>query len=133
MCPEGNMQTAAIIPVWLSSTTQPTKEVLVYALLDSQSDTTFVLNEIAESLDTTKESVKLELSTMTSKRLLNRKDSKNYKYVASTQTKESVYHQLLHESLSQQTKITFQQMKQQRLGHILNISKQKLLLCRTVL
>lgn len=61
------MQTAAIIPVWLSSTTQPTKEVLVYALLDSQSDTTFVLSEVAESLDTTKEPVKLELSTMTSK------------------------------------------------------------------
>lgn len=67
MCPEGNTQTAAIIPVWLSSTTEPTKEVLVYALLDSQSDTTFVLSELAESLDTTKESVKLQLSTMTSR------------------------------------------------------------------
>lgn len=65
--PESNTQTAAIIPVWLSSATQPTKEILVYALLDSQSDTTFVLSEIAESLDTTKESVKLELSTMASK------------------------------------------------------------------
>lgn len=35
--------------------------------MDSQSDTTFVLSEVAESLDTTKEPVKLELSTMTSK------------------------------------------------------------------
>lgn len=57
ICPEGNTQTAAIIPVGLSSITQPAKEVLVYALLDSQRDTTFVLSEVAESLDTTKEPV----------------------------------------------------------------------------
>lgn len=67
ICLEGNTQTAAIIPVWLSLITQPTKEVFVYALLDSQSDTTFILSEVAESLHTTKEPVKLELSAMTSK------------------------------------------------------------------
>lgn len=62
---ENNTQTAAIIPVWLSSSTKP-KEVLVYALLDSQSDTTFVLSEVAKLLETNQESVKLELSTMSS-------------------------------------------------------------------
>ncbi|XP_061759712.1 uncharacterized protein LOC133554697 [Nerophis ophidion] len=62
-----NIQTAAIIPVWLSSTTQPTQEVLVYALLDSQSDTTFVLSEVADALEVDKEQVKLKLSTMTSR------------------------------------------------------------------
>lgn len=64
---ESNMQTAAIIPVWFSSTLQPTREILTYALLDTQSDTAFVLTEVAETLGTIKEPVKLELSTMTSK------------------------------------------------------------------
>ncbi|XP_039456643.1 uncharacterized protein LOC120433805 [Oreochromis aureus] len=59
-------QTAAIVPVWLSCTTQPAQEVLVYALLDSQSDTTFVLSEVAETLQINREQVKLKLSTMTS-------------------------------------------------------------------
>ncbi|XP_053293853.1 uncharacterized protein LOC128454468 [Pleuronectes platessa] len=43
---ENNKQTSAIIPVWLSSAAQPSQEVLTYALLDSQSDTTFVLSEV---------------------------------------------------------------------------------------
>lgn len=64
------MQTSAIIiqviPVWLSSTSQPGKEVLGYALLDSQSDTTFILSEIAGALNTKKEKVKLKLSTLPS-------------------------------------------------------------------
>ena len=64
---EANSQTAAIIPVWLSSTSQPTQEVLVYALLDSQSDTTFVLSEVADALEVDKEQVKLKLSTMTAR------------------------------------------------------------------
>lgn len=60
-------QTAAVVPVWLSSTTHPAQEVLVYALLDSQSDTTFVLEEVVDTLDISKEPVKLKLSTMASK------------------------------------------------------------------
>lgn len=66
---EADKQTAAIIPVWLSSSYQPVQEVLVYALLDSQSDT-FVLGEIAESLEVKKEPVKLRISTMTSRTTL---------------------------------------------------------------
>lgn len=64
---EANTQTAAIIPVWLSSTSQSAREVLVYALLDSQSDTTFVLSDVADTLETDKEQVKLRLSTMTAR------------------------------------------------------------------
>ncbi|KAA0703644.1 hypothetical protein E1301_Tti015510 [Triplophysa tibetana] len=64
---EVNAQTAAVIPVWLSSLTQPEKEVLVYALLDSLGDTTFFLSEVAEVLEADKEQVKLKLSTMTSR------------------------------------------------------------------
>nr|XP_054606831.1 uncharacterized protein LOC129166991 [Nothobranchius furzeri] len=63
---EATFQTAAIIPVWLSYASQPVPEVLVYALLDSQSDTTFVLSDAADSLEAPKEQVKLKLSTMTS-------------------------------------------------------------------
>ncbi len=51
---ETSMQTAAIIPVWISSITQTAQEFLVYTLLDSQSDTTFILNEVAEALDANK-------------------------------------------------------------------------------
>ncbi|XP_034052757.1 uncharacterized protein LOC117533237 [Gymnodraco acuticeps] len=59
--------TSAIIPVWVSSTKQPEQEVLVYALLDTQSDTTFILDEVAQNLDTNKENVRLRLSTMSTK------------------------------------------------------------------
>ncbi|XP_056611900.1 uncharacterized protein LOC130428076 [Triplophysa dalaica] len=46
---------------------EPDKEVLVYALLDSQSDTTFILKDAAVTLGARKESVKLKVSTITSK------------------------------------------------------------------
>ncbi|XP_076869830.1 uncharacterized protein LOC143521148 [Brachyhypopomus gauderio] len=60
-------QTSSVIPVWVSSIKQPEKEVLVYALLDTQSDTTFILDEVAQDLNTKKESVSLQLSTMSAK------------------------------------------------------------------
>ncbi|XP_026063117.1 uncharacterized protein LOC113046489 [Carassius auratus] len=46
---------------------EPRKEILVYALLDTQSDTTFILKDTAETLDIKKEPVKLKISTITSK------------------------------------------------------------------
>ncbi|KAL6457443.1 hypothetical protein MHYP_G00344060 [Metynnis hypsauchen] len=51
----------------LKQVKQPAQEVLVYALLDTQSDTTFVLREVADALEADKEQVKLKLSTMTSR------------------------------------------------------------------
>lgn len=62
-----NTQTSAIVPVYVSTLSDPSKEVLVYALLDTQSDSSFILNEIADNLDITKQQVKLKLSTMSSK------------------------------------------------------------------
>lgn len=62
-----NTHTSTIVPVWVSATSEPNHEVLVYALLDTQSDATFILEEIAQALDTKKESVQLKLSTMVSK------------------------------------------------------------------
>ncbi|KAL7874936.1 hypothetical protein SRHO_G00059060 [Serrasalmus rhombeus] len=61
---------STIVPVWLSTTRNPDAEVLVYALLDSQSDSTFILQERAETLDTQMEPVQLKLSTLASKRTL---------------------------------------------------------------
>ncbi|XP_066553505.1 uncharacterized protein LOC136721589 [Amia ocellicauda] len=59
--------TSTVIPVWLSVTSEPDREVLVYALLDTQSDTTFILEETAKTLHTKKEPVQLKLSTMASR------------------------------------------------------------------
>ncbi|XP_055056153.1 uncharacterized protein [Misgurnus anguillicaudatus] len=59
--------TSTIIPVWLSTTSNPEHEVLVYALLDSQSDTTFILQEKADALVTEREQVQLKLSTLSSR------------------------------------------------------------------
>lgn len=59
--------TSTIMPVWLSTTSNPENEVLVHALLDKQSDSTFILQEKAETLDTQKEPVQLKLSILSSK------------------------------------------------------------------
>ncbi|KAL6455426.1 hypothetical protein MHYP_G00361280 [Metynnis hypsauchen] len=59
--------TSTIIPVWVSATTEPNREVLVYALLDTQSDTTFILEETARALNTRSEPVQLRLSTLASR------------------------------------------------------------------
>lgn len=53
--------TSSVMPDWLSTTSNPETEVVLYALLDNQSDTTFVLQEKADIMDTQKESVQLKL------------------------------------------------------------------------
>lgn len=58
--------TSTIIPVWLSTASNPEQEILVYTLLDSQSDT-FILQEKADVLDREKKNVQLKLSTLFSK------------------------------------------------------------------
>lgn len=55
--------TSTIIPVWVSSMAEPNREVLVYALLDTQSDTTFILEETAKVLNARSEPVQLKLQT----------------------------------------------------------------------
>ena len=65
---DGNStQTSAIVPVYVSTLSDSSKEVLVYALLDSQSDSSFILEEVADVLNATTEQVTLKLSTMSSK------------------------------------------------------------------
>ena len=64
---KSSTHTSSIVPVYVSTTTEPDKEVLVYALLDTQSDTTFILKDAAEILNVKREPVKLKVSTITSK------------------------------------------------------------------
>ena len=56
--------TSMIVPVWLSSIATPETETLVYALLDTQSSTTFVDKEVCEKMGAGSEPVKLKLTTI---------------------------------------------------------------------
>ncbi|CAC5386010.1 unnamed protein product [Mytilus coruscus] len=53
-----------IVPVYLSHTDNQQHEILVYALLDTQSDTTFILDNTRQTLGLSGAEVKLSLSTM---------------------------------------------------------------------
>ena len=54
-----------VVPVWLSGKDE--KEILVYALLDTQSDATFITEEVWQQLETDSVDVMLRLSTMAKK------------------------------------------------------------------
>lgn len=56
--------TSMIVPVWISSASQPMKEQLVYALLDTQSDSTFIEREVSDELQPNTFPVQLKLITM---------------------------------------------------------------------
>ena len=57
-------KTSMILPVYISQADNPTAERLVYAILDAQSDTTFILQNTCKSLGIVGKPVKLKLSTM---------------------------------------------------------------------
>lgn len=56
-----------VMPAWVSSKNNLTTEKLVYALLDTQSDTTYVEQEVSYHLNAYKDPVKLKLTTMSGK------------------------------------------------------------------
>ena len=56
-----------IVPVWVSHCDKPENERLVYALLDTQSDMTFILEDTQEALGLDGSDTKLLLSTMLAK------------------------------------------------------------------
>ena len=65
---EGNsVTTSMIIPVWLHHKDNPDKEVLVYALLDDASDSTFIKSETLRDLGLKGPEIKLNLYTMLGK------------------------------------------------------------------
>ena len=60
--------TSMIVPVWLSSSSDPSKEILTYAILDTQSDSTFITNRLVERIHANSQPARtrLKLTTMTS-------------------------------------------------------------------
>ncbi|XP_052071218.1 uncharacterized protein LOC127709652 [Mytilus californianus] len=61
---KASCKSSMIVPVYVSHSDDPENERLVYALLDTQSDTTFVLDETRRALGLSGTDVKLSLSTM---------------------------------------------------------------------
>ena len=64
---EPSTNTSMIVPVWVSSVSNPGMEILVYALLDTQSDTVFIDQDVSNSLQAKTHPVRLKLLTMTGK------------------------------------------------------------------
>ena len=58
---------STIVPVWISTVDKPDNEILIYTLLDTQSDSAFILKDTSDALNVQSEEVKLKLSTMTAK------------------------------------------------------------------
>jgi len=63
----GQSSTTNILPVWISTADNPRVEKLVYALLDTQSDSTFIEEKVCEELSASTDPVKLKLSTLLGK------------------------------------------------------------------
>ena len=59
-------KSSMIVPVFISDCDDPDREVLTYAMLDTQSDTSFVTEKTAIALDIKGKETRLLLSTMTS-------------------------------------------------------------------
>ena len=57
--------TSIVVPVRVASTKNTSNRILVYAMLDTQSDTTFIRSDIAHQLGLAGTDVQLRLSTMT--------------------------------------------------------------------
>ena len=63
--------TSMIVTVWFQQAPcRPGKELLVYAILDTQSDATFILKETCDELGAKTEPTKLRFSTITCRELL---------------------------------------------------------------
>ena len=55
-----------IVPVYISSSEDLDNEYLIYALLDTQSDTTFILNDICSMINSQYETTRLDITTLNS-------------------------------------------------------------------
>ena len=62
--------TSMILPVYVSTAENPDDEVLVYAMIDSMSDTSFIGDDISQSLHGSKSKATLKISTVTSKKIV---------------------------------------------------------------
>ena len=57
-------KSSMIVPVWVSNRDKPDHRLLTYALLDTQSDTSFITDHLCDALNATGVQVNLSLSTM---------------------------------------------------------------------
>ena len=57
--------TSMVLPVYLSSLDNPEQEILVYALLDTMSDATFIVDSVGDELQVPSDAAMLRLTTMT--------------------------------------------------------------------
>ena len=53
-----------ILPVWIHHKNDPDRRVKLYAVLDDQSDTCFITDDVTDNLGVTGPAVKLELGTI---------------------------------------------------------------------
>ena len=58
--------TSMIVPVWVSSSSDLSQEILTYAILDTQSNSSFIMNSVADKTHANSQPVRLKLTTMTS-------------------------------------------------------------------
>ncbi len=63
--PENSHKASMIVPVWVSHVDRPAHEVCLYAMLDTQSDTTFVTEDALAYIGVSGTKAKLVISTMT--------------------------------------------------------------------
>lgn len=64
------LKSSMIVPVWVAHEDNPGSEILTYAMLDTQSDTTFILDKIWDQLGCDGVKTNLKLSTMTAQEQL---------------------------------------------------------------
>lgn len=70
-----SVSTSMIVPVWVSSATNPSKEQLVYALSDTQSDSTFIDTEVSNELQANTFPERLKLTTMLKESVIIKSES----------------------------------------------------------
>ena len=63
----GSSNTTNVMPVWISTKENPQVEKLIYALLDMQSDSSFIEENLCSQLDAVTEACKLKLTTLLGK------------------------------------------------------------------
>ncbi|KAL6490035.1 hypothetical protein MHYP_G00003800 [Metynnis hypsauchen] len=69
-----SVSTSMIVPVWVSYDKNPSREKLVYALLDTQSDATFIEQDVSYELQVATYPVKLKLTTMIGENMILRSE-----------------------------------------------------------
>ncbi|KAL7841403.1 hypothetical protein SRHO_G00250940 [Serrasalmus rhombeus] len=69
-----SVSTSMIVPVWVPYDKNPSREKLVYALLDTQSDATFIEQDVSNELQVATYPVKLKLTTMMGENMILRSE-----------------------------------------------------------